>query len=208
MDHVDGDDSFYASNLSTFPYLLFFGTLSRIKGIDLIADAIPEVLRQHPEIHFVFIGRDDGDDDRPQMMDYVKEKAADLATHVHYHPAVLKSQLYPVIAHAKAVLMPSRVDNYPNACLEAQSLEIPVIGSYGSSLDEMIVDGVTGFLVRNEDVTHLSDTIVKLLNMSDGQIGEMKKNIRFHIQNILAEDRVVQLEQLYMKTIEEFSRKS
>ena len=68
---IEPDESLYEKELTGIRYLLYFGTLSKIKGIDLMADAIPVILRSQPEIHFVFIGRDDGMSDGIKIMDYI-----------------------------------------------------------------------------------------------------------------------------------------
>ena len=68
---VEPDDLLYKRELAGIRYLLFFGTLSKIKGVDLIADIIPAVIRIHPEIHFVFVGRDDGMNGGTTMMEYI-----------------------------------------------------------------------------------------------------------------------------------------
>ncbi len=59
-------------------------------------------------------------------------------------------QLYPIIAAARLVVLPSLVDNLPNACLEAMGLGTAVIGTTGASFEELITDGVNGFLVPSE----------------------------------------------------------
>ena len=102
------------------------------------------------------------------MTDFILSRNRDQENHIHFIPSIPKAQLYPIIAHAVTVLMPSRVDNYPNACLEAQMLGIPVIGSRNSSLDEMIEDGKTGFLVENGKSKELVDAAVKMLDLDQG----------------------------------------
>ncbi len=201
------DESLYQSRLAGTPYLLFFGTLSRIKGVDLLADVIAPVLEQHSRLMFVFIGRDDGLPDGQQVFDYLCARCPTCVHRMLYLPAMPKSRLYPFIAHATAVLMPSRVDNYPNACLEAQSLGIPVIGTHDSSLDEMIVDNETGFLVPNEDTAGLRVAIERLLARSPAEQQAMRDRILAHIQAIHAEDRVGQLVDLYATTCATFQRK-
>ena len=71
---IEPDVSLYKKELSGIHYLLYFGTLSRTKGVDLISDAIPTIMRYHPETHFVFIGRDDGLADGSKMIDFILEE--------------------------------------------------------------------------------------------------------------------------------------
>ena len=204
---IEPDISLYEKELAGLRYFLFFGTLSKMKGVDLIADAIPRILRSHPDAHFVFVGRDDGMPNGIKMTDLILSRNREQENHIHFIPAIPKSQLYPIIAHAIAVLMPSRVDNYPNACLEAQMLGIPVIGSRNSSLDEMIEDGRTGFLVENGNAGELGDAAVKLLDLDEGSYQTMKQANLALIDSLGREDRLNQLITYYREVVQRFNEK-
>jgi glycosyltransferase involved in cell wall biosynthesis len=201
------DTSFYNKYLEGKKYLLFFGTMSRIKGTDLIAEVIPRILKKYPYFFFVFIGRDDGLPGGQKIQYLIQERSKSCEDHIFIHPAIPKFQLYPVISNATGVLIPSRVDNYPNACLEAQYFGIPVIGTQSSSLEEMIVNEKTGFLAKNGDVDSLYRSIRNLLEMTTTQYGEMKKNIQDQIQKYLDEDRIGQLIDFYCEVIADYKKK-
>lgn len=205
--YPERDASIYQQHFSGFPYLLFFGTLSRIKGVDLLNGVIADILRQFPQIHFVFVGRDDGLPGGEKVFSYLLRGNPGASGHLHYHPAIPKPQLLPVIAGAVGVLMPSRVDNYPNAVLEAQGLGVPVVGTDRSSLDEMIVDGVTGFIAENGSPESLRRAIERLLSLSPEQRAEMRKHILAHHADCLREDRVAALEDCYRAVIHSFREK-
>jgi glycosyltransferase involved in cell wall biosynthesis len=53
------------------------------------------------------------------------------------------------------------VDNLPNTAIESLTLGVPVIGTRGASIDELVEEGVTGNLVTPGDVDGLATTIVK-----------------------------------------------
>lgn len=198
--------TFLDAQLDGRAYLLFFGTLSRIKGVDLIADALPEILTRNPDLACVFIGRDDGLPGGQKATEYIAARCASFGSRVLYHPAVAKELLYPVIARAQGVLMPSRIDNYPNACLEAQMLGIPVIGTYRSSLDELIVDGENGFLAENGSASSLASAVNRLLSQGPAERAAMRANIARHVAAIVAEDRIGRLLTFFNSVISDFQR--
>jgi len=205
--NIEPDASRYEKELSGIRYLLFFGTMSKMKGVDLIANAIPGILSSHPEVHFVFIGRDDGMPKGINMTDLILSKNRDQENHIHFIPSIPKAQLYAIIARAAAVLMPSRVDNYPNACLEAQMLGIPVIGSRDSSLDEMIEDGKTGFLVENGNSKALCDATIKLLDLDKGTYQAMQQANLALADSLGKEDLLNQLITYYKEVVQRFNDK-
>jgi glycosyltransferase involved in cell wall biosynthesis len=198
------DDSCYKKDLFGKSYLLYFGTLKQVKGVDLLADVVTPVLEKYPDLYFAFVGRDDGLNSGQKIFQYICSRNMILADRLIYHPALSKACLYPIIAGALGVVLPSRMDNYPNSCLEAMFLGVPVVGTYQSSLEEMIVEGKTGFLAHNSDPESICFAIERLLSMTAEQKAQMKLNIEDTIRSYLTEDRVGQLIQFYQETIGSF----
>ena len=60
---------------------------------------------------------------------------------------------------------------------EAQALGVPVVGTRDSSLDEMIVEGETGYLAENGDGESLCAAIERLLGQTEGERERMKEAI-------------------------------
>jgi glycosyltransferase involved in cell wall biosynthesis len=198
------DSSYYDAHLAGMPYLLFFGSLCRLKGTDLVAEIIPAIAQKHPRLQLVFVGRDNCMPDGSRVLDLLRSRAGEHAARVRYQPALAKPQLGPVIANALGALMPSRVDNYPNTCLEAQAFGVPVVGSRDSSLEEMISDGETGFLVQNGSAASLLEGIERLLRLTPDERLAMKAGILARAEAEQAEDRVGQLIAFYEGVIARF----
>jgi len=72
-----------------------------------------------------------------------------------------KPELYAVLQRADATVLPSLVDNLPNTAIESLMLGVPVIGTRGASIDELVEEGVTGDLVAPGDVEGLASAMVK-----------------------------------------------
>lgn len=83
------------------------------------------------------------------------------------------AQLYPVIEGARLVVLPSLLDSFPNACLEAMGLGKPVVGTQGTGFDELITEGETGFLVPPGDAGALAAGLVRAWEHPDrARMGE------------------------------------
>jgi glycogen synthase len=159
------DRSYFIQHRPSGSYLLFFGTLSRIKGIDLLSEIINPLLKKFPQLHLVFIGRDDGFINSVSCVQHLLNSAGMYSNRVKHLHAMPFSQLQPFIRCAEAVLMPSRIDNYPNACLEALQHGVPVIAAGDSSIEEIIEDGKSGLLFKNGDYQDLLFVVSKFLSM-------------------------------------------
>ncbi|MFH2069030.1 MAG: glycosyltransferase family 4 protein, partial [Candidatus Omnitrophota bacterium] len=94
------DDRLYQNLLAGKDYLLFFGSLDRRKGVDVIAETLPKLLEKHPRLFFVFIGQDSGYQKRIMMSGYLRQKAGPHQKRVLCPGRVTREQLYPVLDNA------------------------------------------------------------------------------------------------------------
>jgi glycosyltransferase involved in cell wall biosynthesis len=147
-------------------YALFFGTVGLLKGVLTIAGTLERLLAAHPDLHFVFVGKQTEYRGRP-MMEHVLERAGPHRDRILHLDRMRHESLYPVIQGAEVVVLPSRVDNLPNACLEAMALGKVVVGTRGASFDELIDDGETGYLCEIDDPESLLAAVEKALGLED-----------------------------------------
>ncbi len=151
-----------ASDMGTVPaelagleYVLYFGRLEQRKGLDTWVDALPAVLRSRPGLHAVFVGEDMGMAGR-SFQAKARERCGDAAGRLHFLPSMSQARLFPIVAAARVVVMPSHWESLANACLEAMALGRAVVATSGSGFDEVITDQVDGFLVPPGDVPALA----------------------------------------------------
>jgi glycosyltransferase involved in cell wall biosynthesis len=145
-------------DLHDMEYVLYFGRLERRKGVDTWIDALPEVLASRPSLHAVFVGEDTGLGGR-SFVDIARERCGEYWSRLHFLPELPQARLFPIVAAARMVVMPSRSESLANACLEAMALGRPVVATKGTGLAELITDGIDGFLVRPGDVAALASTV-------------------------------------------------
>jgi Glycosyltransferase len=181
-------------------YLLFFGSLGLAKGVKTIADMVHELLERHPALAVVFVGKDMGYNGRP-IMDYVRAKAGEHADRVVWHDRVKHEQLYPVIEGAKLVLLPSRIDNFPNCCVEAMAFKKVVVGTKGASFEQLIDDGVSGLLAVPDDPRSLLSVVTKALGLSEEELRELGERAARRTMELSPERIVEQLLAYYQDVI-------
>jgi glycosyltransferase involved in cell wall biosynthesis len=166
------DRHVYQDLLEGKEYLLFYGSIGLLKGVKTIADIIHRVLEMHPSLFFVFAGKDMTYKNGP-MMDLVWNEAGAYRGRVLYLGTLPRSQLYPIIENAKAVVLPSRIDNLPNACLEAMLYGKIVVGTSGASFEQLINDGENGFLCEIDNGHSLFNAVEKALTLTMDQMQRM-----------------------------------
>ncbi|GAB1545554.1 hypothetical protein NUACC21_82300 [Scytonema sp. NUACC21] len=198
LETTEWDTSIYDASLKDKNYILFFGRFQLHKGFHILAQALPQVLKQYPDCHVVFVGLDMPSALAPSMKEYARSLCNQYVQRLIFLGQTPHTQLYPIITGAKLVVLPSLIDNLPNACLEAMALGKPVIGTIGASFDELIVDGKTGFLVPVGDVEALAKKIIEA--WTHPKLYEIGQSAQYKIQEFSIEQTVQELLNYY-KTI-------
>ena len=160
IETTDWDYSVYDQQLKDKDYLLYFGRFGLRKGFHVLAEALPRFMRENPDAHVVLVGRDQSTRVAPSMIDYARSLCKDFADRLIVIDGLQHSQLYPIVSKARLVVLPSLLDNLPNACLEAMTLGKSVLGTRGASFEELIDDEKSGFLVELGNAEALAEKMI------------------------------------------------
>jgi glycosyltransferase involved in cell wall biosynthesis len=185
-------------------YALFFGFLGYLKGFDRLVTVLPGLLERLPDLKFVFIGPMSRAREADRVDDYIRQMlGAYLDTRVFVLPDQRHPTLLPLIRGARLVALPSRVDNLPNACMEAMALGRVVIGTYGASFEQLIQHEVNGFLVSQEDDDELASVIERVWRMSPDDRDRIGRRAAGSLHRLRPENAIQPLIQL----LEEVARR-
>lgn len=138
-------------------YLLHFGQIGVRKGSDVVARALVHAWREAPELKMIWVGTEilRGDYER------LRTQWGASTGNVTRLGMLPKQQVYALLKGAVASVLPSRVDNFPNTVIESLMLGVPVIGSAGASIDELVEPGRNGELVPIGDDRALADAMLR-----------------------------------------------
>lgn len=170
ISEEDWDTSVFEESIQDRSYVLYFGKISEVKGMRLVGEKIFELLDSDLSLNLVLIGSDQ------DWVEQIKESAGEHSERVVSLAQLEHSQLCPIIKAANIVLLPSLIDNYPNACLEAMSLGKIVVGAAGASYEEIIQDGTNGILFKAGDSQSMLENLIAALNLSKEQRNVIEKN--------------------------------
>lgn len=194
------DESVYHEQLENFKYFLFFGSLCRTKGVEVLAYSIQRLFNLGEKMFFVFAGRTFNIDGL-NAMDYINQTVGEGTSRIKYLGALRHRQLYPVISHAHAIILPSLIENFPNACLESIALGKVVIGTRGVSFDEIIEDGISGFLVDRNNPEQLAEILKTVWNMSQDELVRMGDEAKKKIEELNPQQKVAELVKYFMQNL-------
>jgi glycosyltransferase involved in cell wall biosynthesis len=124
------------------PCILFAGRITWQKGPDLLVDAMPRVLAQHPQAKFVFAGEGDM---RRGLEQRVGNMGAEKAVRFVGHRK--GPELVSLYQSADLVCVPSRNEPFGIVILEAWSARKPVVVTRNGGPAEFVRHADTGLTV-------------------------------------------------------------
>lgn len=154
------DTSFFSpTDAKTGKTVLFTGRLIAAKGVAYLVDAIPRVLRTHPDAFFAFVGPGDPlpYEDRLHSLGIPKKTYAFLG--------YLKDrkQLLEAYRNSTIFVAPTLYENLPIRILEAMACAKAVVATNVCGIPEAITSGEDGILVPPKSSEALSEAISGLL---------------------------------------------
>jgi glycosyltransferase involved in cell wall biosynthesis len=150
------------------PFILFFGQLSYYKGIDLLLEAIPKVLNDYPNEHFVIAGKSNGFNLDKKFLDQYPHQV----TFIDEYLSIEK--LSQLIHSSKFVVCPYREATQSGVLMTAFAMGKSVLATKIGAFPEYISNGINGMLT-NVEPRSIATGIISMLHSN--QYLEMEKNI-------------------------------
>jgi N-acetyl-alpha-D-glucosaminyl L-malate synthase BshA len=115
-----------------------------------------------------------------------------------------QDRIYEVLAQADLFLLPSELESFGLAALEAMACEVPVIATNVGGVPEVVTHGVDGFLVPVGDVAAAARFAVELLS-SPERVREMGKLARKNARARYCSNDVIPKYEAYYRSVLERS---
>ena len=158
---------------------------------------------QNPLLHFVFIGKKlDNKINNFPVWDYLIKKSKQHKNRIIYFDSLKHPQLFPILQNAKCVVLPSRIDNFPNTCIEAMANSKIVIGTTGNGFDQLIENGKNGFLINVDDHHDLLKKINHVLALPQSEIEKIERSAKERADKLNPDIVLNELIALYKQTIQ------
>lgn len=112
----------------------------------------------------------------------------------------IMNQLYKILYIADLFLLPSKLESFGLAALEAMSNSVPVISTNTGGLPEVITHGFSGFLEKVGDIKSMSDRAIELLS-DENKLKQFKKNAYIDSQRFSTKIIIPKYKTLYEKAL-------
>lgn len=144
------------------PLIGIVGRLQRWKGMHVLVEAMPEILRVHPDARCVLVG---GKHDlEPDYSDYLESRIAALGVGDRVTLTGLQRNIPEWMQAMDVVVHASDHEPFGIVIIEAMALGKPVVAGNAAGPTEIITDGVHGLLTPYGDSTALAGAILRYLD--------------------------------------------
>ena len=167
-------------------YLLCVGRLEEVKNFHFAIEGFSGIANKFPNLRLKIVGKGSLEKD-------LKQKAIDhgVASRVDFEG--FQKDVIPYYLYAKATVLTSLYEGYPNVLLESLAMNTPVIAfNCPGGTSEIIQDGLNGYLVKYQDIHDLKKKLsILLLNKYNNKVfkDSIKKNkienVFKHYENLI-----------------------
>jgi glycosyltransferase involved in cell wall biosynthesis len=127
-----------------------------VKGVSLFLDAVPQIVRDVPDARFLLLGR--GKEENA-----LRDKARSMGIEPYVRFAGYRKDIHRYYAIMDVSALTSLSEGLSITLLESMRCGIPVVATRVGGNPEVVVDGVTGYLVPSGDVSAFASRTVTLL---------------------------------------------
>lgn len=159
---------------------LFAGRISYLKGGEQALKAMAEACKALPQAVLLVAGAQNG------YAQHMKQMACDVGIErsVIFTGWLAQPDLLSAYQCCDVVLSPSiYLDNFPTVNLQAMAMKKPVIASCFGGSKELVLDGVTGYIVNPLNIGLLAERIIDLLSNKEQAVRMGEEGYQRIVQN-------------------------
>ena len=170
-------------------YILCIGRLEKQKAMHYAIESFAGIVDNFPNLRLKIVGKG-------SLEKNLKQKAVDCKVESKVDFEGFQKNLVEYYLYAKATVLTSLYEGYPNVLIESIALNTPVVAfDCPNGPNEIIKDGINGFLVKHKDI----DDLKKKLSI----IITNKYNIE-NLQSSINQNQIKKVFQDYEKLIYSF----
>lgn len=141
----------------TVTNLLYRG---KFDGVRTVIDELRPVLAANGDLEYVILG---GGTYHSALLDYVDETVTDPDVRERIYAPGFVEYVDDALAAADVFVYVSHLDGYPNAVLEAQTANVPVVANGACGMVDQIEHAESGYLVHPNESGAIQDRVRRLL---------------------------------------------
>lgn len=147
--------------------LLTVGRLQARKGQDMMIQALPKLLKEIPNLHYVIVGNGD---DLPRLQNLIQQNK--LEAYISIFAEASDAEMLLLYQHCDLFILPNRtiggdIEGFGMVLVEAQACAKPVVAGDSGGTKETLKPGETGFVIDCTNPDVLAQHLLPILNDKD-----------------------------------------
>jgi phosphatidyl-myo-inositol dimannoside synthase len=183
--------------------ILTVGNVTERKGQDVVIRALPEVIKEMPNAHYIIVGLPTR---KKELLDL--SRGLEVSEHVHFFERVNNEELLRFFNSCDVFVMTSRMtsdgdfEGYGIAVVESALCGKPSVVSGNSGLAEAVLDGETSFVVPENDERATAKAIIQILKNEEicRKMGEKAR--RYAITEQTWANRIIHYDQFLREILQ------
>ncbi len=182
------------------PTVLFVGWVNELRGLHIIIEAMPRIVKQIPKSQLLVVGSEEDNQYVARIRSMIEAKK--LGRHVGLLGKKRNKEVLHFISRSGVIVVPLQWPNEfgPLILVEAMSLGKPVVASRIGATPEFIEDGFNGFLVAHNEPKQFAEKVIWLLkNKKFAQL--MGENAKKSLRLLYNKDPTQEIVDLYYSIV-------
>lgn len=172
-------------------YLLCVGRLEKQKAFHYAIEGFAGLANEFPKLRLKIVGQG-------SLEQALRQCAVDFGVADRVDFEGFQKDMIPFYLHAKATILTSLYEGFPNVLVESITLGTPVVAlDCPGGPSEIVQDGVNGYLVEYQNADDFKDKLRQLL---------LKRFVKADIQTTAKQNLVSEVVGLYSRRIESIQR--
>lgn len=180
-----------------YPSILYVGRLHKIKGIDVLLNAVPKLMEKMQHLHIYITGSGPEEGNLKKLV-----KTLNIEENVKFLGFASNGQKYPYYKSADVCVFPSLYETFGIVLLEAMALGKPIVASNVGGIPFLVEHGKNGLLFDCGNVEDLAEKTRILLENKElrekmGKTG--KEMVKKFSWEIIAERTIAMYKEILSK---------
>lgn len=175
--------------------ILFIGRISKQKNLPNLLNAIYEVIKKHPNALFLIAG--DGIE-KSSLMKMSEELK--IGNNVIFVGSVPYEEIPYYYAACDLFVLPSNYEGTARVLEEAAASGRPIVTTNVSGASDVVINGVTGYIVEPENPNKLAEKILKVIDDRELAKGMGKKGQKYVFEKYDRSKNVYEIIDMWRRT--------
>lgn len=167
------------------PVLGYVGQIHKVKGLEVLVGAVEWLKQDFPKIRCSIIGA--APKSQANHERYLKDLIRKRRLEGHFDFLGERRDVLRLLSQIDVLVLPSVSESFGRVLIEAMAMAKPVVASRVGGVPEVVVDGVTGFLVPPGDSKILAEAIMSLISDPQkatrfGRMGKIRVQKMFDLE--------------------------